>query len=257
MRLKLKLHATPGGTISANYAYALQAVIYKVLEQADPIFSQWLHEHGYETSGRKFKLFTFDLLRGEFRMNKEKKIISFPTGNVEWCVSFCVEETMEKFVTGLFRRQRLQVATPNGRIDFDVQSVEVLKLPAFTETMRFRAKMPIFIQEQRDDQAHATYLSPDDARYDTLFFGNLERKYAASGKNPIQLPDHPTSLKILSAPKRKRFEVIKKDLQRPIAIHGYEYDFEITAPIEWLRIGYDAGFGGKNSSGFGFCEVMG
>ena len=97
MRLKLKLTTKPNGTISANYAYALQAVIYKVLEQADPVFSEWLHERGYEASGKKFKLFTFDLLRGEYRIQRDTNTISFPTGNVEWCVSFCVEETLEKF----------------------------------------------------------------------------------------------------------------------------------------------------------------
>jgi CRISPR/Cas system endoribonuclease Cas6 (RAMP superfamily) len=30
----------------------------------------------------------------------------------------------------------------------------------------------------------------------------------------------------------------------------------VTAPSAWLRLGFDAGFGGKNSGGFGFCEVL-
>ncbi len=256
MRLKLKLNTKPNGTISANYAYALQAVIYKVLEQADPVFSEWLHNKGYEVSGRKFKLFTFDLLRGEFRMHRDTNTISFPTGNVEWCVSFCVEETLEKFVMGLFHRQRLQVATPGGRIDFDVQSVEVLKSPEFSETMRFRAKMPIFIQDQLEGRTQATYLSPEDNNYNTLFFGNLERKYQAVKGEIFKHSASDAVLKILSAPKSRKFDVIKKELNRPISIRGFEYDFEITVPVELLQIGYDAGFGGKNSSGFGFCEVL-
>jgi CRISPR-associated endoribonuclease Cas6 len=256
MRLKLKLNAKPNGTISANYAYALQAVIYKVLEQADPVFSQWLHEHGYEVSGRKFKLFTFDLLRGEFRINSEKRTISFPTGNIEWVVSFCVEETLEKFVMGLFHRQRLQVATPGGRIDFDVQSVEVLPTPVFSETMRFRAKMPIFIQEKRDDQTQATYLSPKDNNYEKLFFGNLERKFQAAKRKTFKHPSSDCLLRLLSSPKSRKFDVLKKELDKPIEVRGFIFDFEITAPVKWLRIGYEAGFGGKNSSGFGFCEVL-
>ena len=37
---------------------------------------------------------------------------------------------------------------------------------------------------------------------------------------------------------------------------GYKFNFEVTAPAEWLRVGFSAGFGGKASGGFGFCEVI-
>ncbi|RLD54679.1 MAG: CRISPR-associated endoribonuclease Cas6, partial [Bacteroidetes bacterium] len=34
------------------------------------------------------------------------------------------------------------------------------------------------------------------------------------------------------------------------------YKFKIKAPKELLRLGYYAGFGEKNSMGFGCCEVV-
>ena len=49
----------------------------------------------------------------------------------------------------------------------------------------------------------------------------------------------------------------KPVLDKPIKIIGYhQFDFEITAPIKLLEIGYYAGFGTKNASGFGFCDVI-
>lgn len=36
----------------------------------------------------------------------------------------------------------------------------------------------------------------------------------------------------------------------------YQYDFELTAPTQLLRIGYEAGFGENTSMGFGFVEMI-
>ena len=265
MRLKLILACRSNGTLSLNYHYALQAVIYKVLERADPVFSHWLHEHGYDATGHNFKLFTFSELRGTpFHINKERQTIQFQGNRVEWRVSFYVAEQVEKFVMGLFQQQRLKVITPDGRIDFDVQNVEILPKPTFSDTMRFRATMPICISEQTETDKQAQYRPPSHENFERLFFNNLKRKYqAANGfentglriENAIPHPQLST-LKILNTPRMKGLTTIKRTMLRPTKTIGYIFDFEITAPVEWLQMGYYAGFGGKNSSGFGFCEVF-
>jgi CRISPR-associated endoribonuclease Cas6 len=256
MRLKLTLKCPPNGIISMNYAYALQAVIYKVLKQADPEFSHWLHEKGYDHYNKKFKLFSFDLLRGLYRNDFETKTMRFLDGNLEWRISFCVDEAVEKFVIGLFKNQKLSIITPEGRIDCTVQGVEIIPLPSFTQTMRFRAAMPICVSEKKETDKHAQYLSPDDAHFEQLFFGNLNHKYCALYKdNALKISAQPT-LKILNTPKSKKFDVIKKEVDKRTEVRGFVFDFEITAPIEWIKMGYEAGFGGKNSSGFGYCEVL-
>ena len=257
MRLKLILACRSNGTLSLNYHYALQAVIYKVLERADPVFSHWLHEHGYDATGHNFKLFTFSELRGlPFQIDRERQTIRFESNLVEWQVSFYVDEQVEKFVMGLFQQQRLEVVTPEGRIDFDVQNVEILPKQSFSETMRFRATMPICISEQTVTDKQAQYRPPSHENFERLFFNNLKRKYQAF-TNQQGVENTPAlSLKILSTPRMKGLTTIKRTMPRPTKTIGYIFDFEITAPVEWLRIGYYAGFGGKNSSGFGFCEIL-
>ena len=258
MRLKLKLRCRPNSVISMNYTYALQAVIYKVLECADPTFSHWLHEKGYDATGKNFKFFTFDLLRGYFRNDYDRKTIRFIDGNIEWLVSFCVDTTVEKFVTGLFQNQRLEIVTPDGRLDCDVQSVEIIPPPIFKNNMRFKAIMPICISEKTDSDKYAQYRAPDHAHFEKLFFSNIENKYKAA--YPIDSTDAalpmPHSLTIISEPRKKGFTTYKRTLERPTQTIGYTFDFELKAPAEWLKVAYFGGFGKSCSSGFGFCEVI-
>jgi CRISPR-associated endoribonuclease Cas6 len=254
MRLKLTLNCRPNSTLSLNYHYALQAVIYKVLERADPQFSHWLHEKGYEASGKKFKLFTFSELRGApFFIDKQAQTICFRGNTVTWQVSFCVDTAVEKFITGLFQNQVLEVVTPEGRVHFTVQGVEMLPAPTFHDTMRFRATMPICLSEQTETDKQPQYRSPLHENFERLFFNNLKNKYEAI--HPA-LPITNYSLRILNEPRMKGLSVYKKSLDRPIKTIGYTFEFEVTAPLGWLRLGFEAGFGIQNSGGFGFCEVL-
>lgn len=255
MRLKLTLHHKPNAVLSLNYAYALQALIYKVLERADPRFSHWLHERGYEVSGRNFKLFTFSELRGlPFFIDKAAKTIKYQGNTLTWYVSFCVDEGVEAFISGLFKNQTLGIMTPEGRIDCTVEGVEMQTLPNFEETMRYRALTPICLTEQSENDKYPQFRSPLDSTFEQLLFNNLEYKTkAAFGSSPT-----PSVLgfKLLSEPRMKGLLTYKRHLAKPIKTIGYTFDFELTAPVEWQMLGYNAGFGGKNSSGFGFCELL-
>ena len=265
MRLKLTLQCRPNSVLSLNYQYALQAVIYKVLERADPVFSHWLHEKGYEASGKLFKLFTFSDLQGlPYGIDRYAQTICFQGSTVYWQVSFCVDKDVEKFIVGLFQNQQLEVVTPNGKVVFTVQGVEMLSPPPFGDTMRFKAITPICLSEQTDTDKQAQYRDPAHPNFEKLFFGNLENKckaaYGDNSPNPsiTKSLNHAItqSLKILTAPRMKGLMTYKKNLARPIKTIGYTFDFEVTADPAWLRVAYDAGFGIKNSGGFGFCEVV-
>jgi CRISPR-associated endoribonuclease Cas6 len=277
MRLKLQLACRPNGVLSLNYHYALQAVIYKTLQRADPIFSAWLHEHGHDvqatstglqaassqalTSNKRFKLFTFSDLQGLYRLDFDQQTIQFRTDTVEWEVSFWVESAVEKFITGLFQHQKFAVITPKGSIDFTVQGVEILTPPVFQETMRFRALTPICIAEQQVGRPQPKYLAPDEPNYDRLFLSNLENKVKAATKTVSLARDEategsPVAFKVLTPFKKRGIETVKAELNRPIKVIGYTYDFELTAPIEWLKVGFEAGFGIKNSGGLGFVKVL-
>ncbi len=258
MRLKLTLSCPQNSVLAYEHHHALRAVIYKVLQKADPIFSHWLHEQGYESQGnKKFKLFTFGLLTGKpYRHDKANNCLVFPTGVVEWQVSFCVDTQVEKFVQGLFKSQILEVVAAGTKVVFQVKSVEIIEKPVFTDTMRFRAQSGICLTEKTETDRYAQFRSPNDAIFKELFFKNLHNKVQTVLKQNIAPPQY-LDLKILSEPRMWSAIVPSDDPEgKDTKTIGYRFDFEITAPAEWLSIGYDAGFGGKGSGGFGFCEVL-
>jgi CRISPR-associated endoribonuclease Cas6 len=91
-----------------------------------------------------------------------------------------------------------------------------------------------------------------------LFFRNLLAKCKAANNHGLTLDETQLGrcqLKILNTP-RSKLVVIKANTTQETKVRGFTYDFEITAPAELIEIGYKAGFGEKNSMGFGFGEYL-
>ena len=259
MRLKLTLSCPPNSALAFDHHHTLRAVIYRIIEQADSAYSLWLHEQGFMATGKKnFKLFSFDLLRGQpFRLNNERKHIIFPTGVVEWTLGFYIEQSLAKFIEGLFKNQVFEVATMGTRVRFQVESVQILETPSFTETMRFRCETGICLTEKSEADRYEQFRSPDDTDYTKLFFNSLAAKvYAATGETSPPYSETLFDLKILSTPKKWSTLVPQDNGAKPIRTIGYKYDFSITAPLDFLKVGYFAGFGKGTSGGFGWVEVL-
>ena len=264
MRLKLILKTQPNSVLAYEHHHALRAVIYKVLERADPVFSEWLHNQGYDAQGsKKFKLFTFGLLTGRpFRRDDMRKQLIFPTGNVEWIVSFCVDKQIEKFVEGLFKNQVLEVVAEGTKVVFQVQGVEILPKPLFSDTMRFRAQTGICLTEKTDNDRYPQFRSPEHPNFKELFFNSLEAKVLSTQPitnipvTNIQSPPQYVDIKILSEPRKWSAIVPQGNSEKAIRTIGYKFDFSITASAEWLEVGYFAGFGKGTSGGFGFVEEL-
>jgi CRISPR-associated endoribonuclease Cas6 len=259
MRLKLTLHCPPNSRLHFNHHFALRACIFRIIERADAEYSHFLHEQGFVATGKKnFKLFCFDLLRGlPYRTDVRRSHLIFESGKVEWTLGFHVDEQLTKFVEGLFQNQVFEVVAFDSKVRFQVQSVEILESPVFTETMRFRAESGICLTERTEADRYEQFRSPDDANYKTLFFNSLASKVqAATGENEPITPPQYMDLKILSEPKKWATSEPQKGSDKLIKTIGYKFDFELSAPVAWLKIGYNAGFGKLSSGGFGFVRVL-
>lgn len=245
-----------GREISLSYHYALQAIIYKVLEKADSEYSAWLHNQGYKAGNKVFKLFTFADLNGKYRLDFERETLRFNDSLVTWQVSFFVDAALEHFIKGLFKDQTFELCTTKGKLLLEVKQVEILDKPVFTDTMSFKAIMPMCIAEETETDKYPQYRSPMDAAFAPLFFNNLNGKSKAIDESRVYNLSA-AELNILSPPQKRSIETVKKELDRPIRVLGYhKFNFEITAPPALLELGYYAGFGARNSSGFGFCDVL-
>lgn len=256
MRLKLTLNCPKGSKLALNNRYELSAVLYKIIEKADSDFSEWLHNKGYASDGRNFKLFTFGWLDA-YPYTKGDGVHITKEGKVTFEVSFCVDKIIENFVAGLFREASFEFkAGFQDKVYFKVDNVEILPMPHFAETMQYNCVTPILLGKKQEGTRTEQYLSPLDAEFETLFLHNLRGKVkAALGDAFIDSND--LAFRLLSPPekvKRKPFDVYKDG--RKLRYVPYTFDFELTAPIEWQKIGYLAGFGQDNAQGAGMCKVI-
>jgi CRISPR-associated endoribonuclease Cas6 len=241
--------------LPVNYQYALSSWIYKVIERSDLAYSEFLHNQGFRYDGRRFKMFTFSQLdvRPYQMANGQIRLLGT---DVSLAVRFAVDSSLENFIKGLFKEQRFSLGDRYSATDFEVSRVDTIAAPAFTPTMTYRCLSPICISRTRENRS-AEYLSPEAQGYGPLLVQNLVRKSSAlvhaNESTPVEYPQF--RFRLLNTPRKKGIHIKEYEANHTQVI-GYLFHFELTAPVELHETGYYAGFGEKNSMGFGCVEKM-
>lgn len=250
MELRLKFGVRNGNFLPINYQYELSSWIYKVIERADSQYADFLHNHGFQLDGKRFKMFTFSQLDTR-PYQVEGNRIRLLGKEISLTLRFAVDSSMDRFIQGLFLQQRFGLGDKYNIVDFEVIAVETIAPPVFHTTMAYQCLSPICVSRPRDDRT-AEYLSPDTPGYDRQLVQNLVRKANAlistAGASTRDLPDF--RFQLLNTPRKKGLH-IKAHTESHTQVIGYLFHFELTAPVELHELGFDAGFGEKNSMGFG------
>ena len=264
MRLELQLSCIPNSVLPLNYQYPLSSWIYKVLSSADPDFADWLHRQGYDATGKHFKLFTFDRIdfAPPYDLKRVKGGVLLQSGKMRLGISFFVEEAIQHFVIGLFKKSTMSLGDRNFRaVDFSIDAIEMLPKIVFQPTMRYRANTSICISEKVEGQTQAQYQSPEKEHYANLFVNNLIQKFTAvllkkslAGGAKVD-QNSAIHFRALSKPKSRLIH-IKSGTPQETKVRGFHFDFELTAPVEIQELGYYGGFGEKNPQGFGFVGII-
>ena len=259
--LALNMQKTGKSVLPINYQYELSSWIYKTINASDSEFARWLHDTGYINENRKFKMFTFSNLRPEKYVVEGDRLV-IESENTELTVSFYLPETVEHFITGLFKNQHFQLGDKLSSAGFTVHQIEKLPEIEFASNMSFRTISPMIISKNTEpEKKYAQYLSPEDKEFEDVFAQNLVMKFIAlveagqihSQQNP-DISDSLVNLTLMGKPRQKLIR-IKAGTERETFLKGYLFGFRLSAPVELMRIGYYGGFGEKNSLGFGCCEV--
>ena len=246
MRLKLKLQHPTNSLLPLNYQHYLSAVIYKMLGQAAPAFASWLHDRGFESSGRNYKLFTFGRLEPQkYQIDRQRGLLQMQTNSSDLIVSFYVDDALQHFVQGLFLAQHFQLGDAFVRTDFFVEGVEILKAPLFSDRMTWKTRSPICISQRQAGKRYAQYLAPDHPDYGRLMVANLRRKWLSVTADPAAEHHTGFEFELLGSPHSKLIQV--KNSQ----IRAYEFQFTLETAPELQKTAYYAGFGEKNAQGFG------
>lgn len=260
MRLKLKLRLKESRIIPVNYNYQLSSAIYNLLQFGSPEFTEFLHNEGFNIDGKNYKLFSFSLriknprLYGNLLEIVDSEAVLFITTPI-------AEKFIKSFITGTFSQKRIEINSDNIHTVFNIEQLEIIPEPEFTDEMKFICLSPIVLSTRKifNNDLKQYYLRPEDNELiNKVLSGNLINKYKLiynkePNENGVELKwDENYLLKNKRITKKITLNVIKDS---PQEIIGMQAPFILKGNPQLIKIGYLSGFGEKNSMGFGMAEV--
>ena len=258
MRFKLSLnveHQVYGSRLPINYQYELSAWIYRIIAKGDQQYAEWLHQNGFsDEKFRKFKLFVFSNLYSPGIKYDNDRLI-FRSDKASFYLSLLPEKSTEAFIKGIFCEQAFSLGDRISKIQFNVQQVELIPSPDFSESFVFKAISPVVVASQEDRDHHPQYLSPDENNYGQMIINNLKEKYRSFHNKPFE-GDEKFEFELLS-PARSKLIKIKAGTKEETKVRGFVFTFRLKADKDLLKVMYDAGMGEKNAQGFGCVEDIG
>lgn len=257
MRLRVRLrceHVPQQLPLDANYH--LTSLVYRLLKTSSQDYSAFLHDDGYEAGGKRFKLFTYSRLMLDDYLIEPPWIMARSPG-VVWDIASPIDEFVEHLADGLLREGEIQLYDETFRADLTVERAEVRVLPPFTQQMRFVCRSPLVASRpvERDGRLFPHYFRPDEPGLAEAVRANLMEKYRLiHGEAPAA---DALTLDFDSTYRRRKKGKIEKLVDfKGTKIKGVLAPFTVTGSPELIRVGYEAGFGEKNSMGFGMVETV-
>lgn len=221
-------------------------------------YAAWLHENGFQLeNGKAFKLFTFSRLKPEkYKVLRQLNQIVLQSDNIEWQISFLPEKSTQRFIEGLFQNQIFEVGNKESVVQFQVESIQMLPSPEFTDAMTFEALSPITVSQRLEDgrdyyPRDAKEFSKERWVKDRLL-QNLLDKYEAFYGKPYE-GDLFFDMMTLTEPK-SALVTLKAGTPQETKVRGFLCKIALHCPAELMRIAYESGLGEGNSQGFGCLE---
>jgi CRISPR-associated endoribonuclease Cas6 len=266
MRLKIKLNAKDSDSISLNYNYSLSAAIYKLLKLGSEEFASFLHEIGYKSNKKTYKLFTFALKFESTVLTGNRLQLKSPVAYL-YISSPLIEDFIKNFIIGTFEQQTIEIYSGFTKTKFIINQAEITPPPVFHDEMNFTLITPMVLSINKiiNGTAVQYYFRYDDDidEMNRVFKKNLTNKYEAitnsiyNGEGVKFKWDEDYIDKALRKGKRLSKKVsITKDIKNPIDVVGIFCPFNTNGDPELIKVGYECGFGEKNSMGFGMAEVF-
>lgn len=219
-----------------NYQYALASALYHAIGLEDPKLAESLH------NDRTGKYFTFSWI--DYRRGTAKGGLDFSEG---WFYFSSPDHELVQIVAiGPLNHPEINVRG----VSLEVTGLEVEESIKIGGTTRFRTLSPIYLKETLETaKGLRTWdLYPGDEGWAEALKGNLVGKYESYTGTSIGDPEFHVSR--ISRMERKRINIAGS--YRRCAM----LEFTAKSDPRLLKFGYEAGFGEKNSMGFGCDEVL-
>ncbi len=261
MRIKILLK-TSSNFIPYNYNYYLTSALYKLLQFGTPKFSEFLHNTGYQIGNKIYKLYSFALLFRKYQSaEKGLKLLSpYLTLIIS---SPIIEDFFKGILLGSFSSQEISLDIGRSHYILSIEQIEEIPSPAFSEYMKFTLLSPIIVSTMKEYQGKLSqyYLRADDdsEMFTEIINKNLTNKFELYHTGKYK----GTGIKFYFDEeyiKRKKGSVSKKISLKvkgnTINLIGITAPFYIEGDPELIKVGYECGFGEKNSMGFGLAKSV-
>lgn len=227
-------------SLPVHYNYLVQGFLYGNITDE---LGAFLHDEGFVYEKRRFKMFTFSRLRGEYELKGDR--IAFHSPPIRLTISTPYARFIKEFANTLLRREELEL----GGSKIYVASIRVHPEPEIGAEMRVKTLSPVVVYstlQTKEGKKKTYYYSPYEAEFEDLVDKNLRKKYEAFfGKRTRA---RKLKLEVVGRPGEK---IVK---YRGTVIKGWMGRFVLKGDKRLLKMGYDCGIGSKNSQGFGMVE---
>jgi len=234
--------------LPVNYNHIMQSFILQLIDDAE--YRRFIHDEGYKHSTRSYKLFTFSAFVGDFVLDRHRKIITF-SKNAVLSISSCNEDLIRYCADSLLFKDYFQLLSQKiyvKKLDYESEKIEDREITVKTLS-------PITVYSTIDDglRKRTVYFSPHDSQFSVLVGENLIHKYFAfHGTDESACLNR--DIKIFPKEEKSLRKVVTR--YKNFVIEAWNGVFVIQGDPALLQIGYDAGFGSKNSQGFGLVKML-
>ena len=244
MRLLIELLSEKNFAVPVHYNYYIQSFLYSLIS---PKLAQILHDYGFPVEKRKFKLFTFSRILGEYRIDKNKDNIMF-TSPFKLIISSAVREFIEEVAEELIHKESTQIYSQKVSLN----SVELSDFSMDRDRLRIKMLSPVTIYStlsKADGKKKTYYYTPFEKEFSSLISENARKKFKAFYERE---PNGEINLAPLNVNNSNEKIISYKGT----VIKGWMGIYELSGNPELMKLAYDTGLGGKNSQGFGCFEVL-
>ena len=233
--MRLLITLTGGARLSLAYRREQQGLLYNLL-RADPTYSAFLHDQGYEAGKKRFKLFTFSALRGSYTV--EGKEICFPGP-----VRFEARSPDDALISALRAACRPGTPVMLGSQPMVVEACRPLPMPPLFDGVEVLARTVTV--HTTDAQGHTHCYSPEEEGFSAAIEANALRKWQGV------CPDAPFdfSVRPVDGAWKRQVTTFKGTY-----ITAWTGRLVLHGSPQVLAFLYNTGLGARNSQGFGIFD---
>lgn len=240
MQLMIELQKIDKFNLPVNYNYILQSMIYNLLKSKEDL-SDKIHEEGYQIKNRHFKLFTFSLLQGSYRI--QGKRIEF-LDKVNFEIRTLDQSILVSIVESLLNLDTLRIGENLVRI----LDVRIGKKKLTEKSYKIHMISPLVVRSTDTKTKKTIYYNLFDLEFKNRIAENLEKKFQAYYH---RVPVGKFDIEPINFSLKNKVVTKYKDY----FITAWKGEFEIRGDAEILDFLYQVGIGEKNSMGFGMFAI--